>query len=632
MNLTSATDQFTKYLPVALNLWAQPNTRYAIIFLIAAGVLFVFTGGAKNRQGAQRQQTRAEDKPPLRVRRQPWHRRLKLWWIHKFDQPYYWKIGKWVANLNQTHGLVVGGSGSGKSTLVVQLILQPCISLFMRFMRKTGRWKRRPVLIISFDRSDPIEEATNVLEDRGIAVTRWRVRQANGWDMLQGDIEMIAEALPEGWPHGDNTGFFQQLATDAISAALHEQDDANVPRDFENMIERMDRIMDDDPETPDLARRTWVRRFRSLARVMGESIGNDFDLVSALQPEAVIHLSSNSYTNPSLTPLVGAMAITHAKLAAECVEGGGYLVLEEASFLKKRSDLLDDVAKSMRARGWRVLYLNQDPCSVGDALQVNFGVAVFMGLGPLAVKAREWCASVVKEFPGAFRAAELVLGATIDQLEGYVLINGRCRDVSIAPYITRAAESRAARRTGPDRPVSAPEPVIPPSASIPSASISKQEVRAPDAEPDRPLIYGPVAMPACYNGEHVPDEYRAQLEKIWLNHTDLGGFPGGLNGCYESGYARNNRGRPRCSLLGADWTTYILIRTLEDARLRGFTPEQTLGFMAEVKLKTGGGELTVDHVEGCENEVCDRPDHLAWEGRGRNSELYHERKREAAAA
>src|SRR5919204_6259204 len=67
-------------------------------------------------------------------------------------------------------------------------------------------------------------------------------------------------------------------------------------------------------------------------------------------------------------------------------------------------------------------------------------------IGPLAQKAREWCASVVKGFPGAFTAAELVLGATIDQLEGYVLMGGRCRDVSLPPYITGPAEHRPARR------------------------------------------------------------------------------------------------------------------------------------------------------------------------------------------
>lgn len=435
---------------------ADLNTRFAIAMLVVAGVLAI----ALKTPTSQTRVQRAKDRP-LRRRRQPWHRRFRAWRSQLFLQPFYWKIGKHVASLNQTHGLVVGGSGSGKSTLVVSLILQPSINEFMWLMRRTGFWKRRPVVIISFDRSDPIEEATNVLEDKGIHVERWRVRQSNGWNLLDGDIEMIAEALPEGWPHGDNTGFFQQLATDAISAALNEQDAAGIPRDFNNMIDRMDAIMALDPETPELARRTWVRRFRSLARVMGESIGQDFDLASALKPGAVIHISSNSYTNPALTPLVGAMAITQVKMAAEKTEGV-YLILEEARFLKKRADLLDDLATSLRARGWRMGYLNQDPCAVGEALQVNFGVAVFMGLGPLAQKARQWCADVVKGFKGAFKAEELVLGATIDTLEGYVLINGQCRDVSLAPYITRAAVHRDA--VGPVRPAS--EAILPAAGTV----------------------------------------------------------------------------------------------------------------------------------------------------------------------
>jgi hypothetical protein len=79
--------------------------------------------------------------------------------------------------------------------------------------------------------------------------------------------------------------------------------------------------------------------------------------------------------------------------------------------LKHRANLLEDLARSLRARGWRMVFISQNPNDVGDVLQVNFGVAVFMGLGPLAQKAREWCAAVVKGFPGAFRAEELVLGA-----------------------------------------------------------------------------------------------------------------------------------------------------------------------------------------------------------------------------
>lgn len=140
--------------------------------------------------------------------------------------------------------------------------------------------------------------------------------------------------------------------------------------------------------------------------------------------------------------------------------------------------------------------------------------------------------------------------------------------------------------------------------------------------------HGPVETPACYNGPHIPTQLREQLENIWLHHS----FPEGPDGCYESTYHRNNRGRPRCSLDGADWTTYILIRTLEDARLQGLNVDETLALMSRVKMLTAAGQLTVDHVEGCENEVCDRPSHLAWEGRGRNSELHWDRQRGDTAA
>lgn len=383
---------------------------------------------------------------PMRRRRQPWYRRLNGWRLRLGKQPFYWRLGNQTADLSQTHGLVVGGSGSGKSTLVVTLILQPSISLFMSFMRWIGQWKRCHVVILSFDRSDPIEEATNYVEDHRIAeVTRWRVRGLHGWDWLQGDIEMIAEALPLGWKQGDNTGLFMQMASDSISAALHQIDDLGIERTMPELIERMDAIMDADPEIPDLARRTWVRRFRSLARVLGDSVGLDFELVELLQSDTpqVIHISSNSYTNPALTPLVGGMSIAHIKLAAEQIKNV-YLILEEAAFLKNRSDLLDDLARALRARGWRIAYLSQDPNDLGSVLQVNFGVSVFMGLGPLASKARQWCADTVKDLQGAFVAQELILGGMIDQLEGYVLLKGRVRDVSLPPYITSEADRREA--------------------------------------------------------------------------------------------------------------------------------------------------------------------------------------------
>jgi hypothetical protein len=518
--------------------------------------------------------TRKDGIVSLRHRRQPWHRRLKLWWAHRLDQPYYWKIGRWIADLNQTHGLVVGGSGSGKSTLVVSLILQPTVNLKMWLMRRLGIWTRRPVVIVSFDRSDPIEEATNVLEDIGITVERWRVRQANGWNLLDGDREMIAEALPEGWPHGDNTGFFQQLATDAVSAALEEQDAEGLPRDFGDMIERMDRIMADDPETPELARRTWVRRFRSLARVMGESIGQDFDLVSALKPGAVIHLSSNSYTNPALTPLVGAMAITQIKMAAETI-GGVYLVLEEARFLKKRADLLDDLATSIRARGWRMAYLNQDPRAVGDTLQVNFGVAVFMGLGPLAQKARQWCADVVKGFPGAFRAEELVLGATIDQLEGYVLLNGRCRDVSLAPYITRAAEHRAAKGK--------PKEGVPPVAGTVDEDSGTVESGTVCEEQEKPDI--PVWL--------TKD---ADRQRVWSRMKRE------ACGCLRWQGGDNGAGRPK---------THMTVRGADGLKRKTSPTVYVLTY--EWVNGEDSAEPTLDHLCHTNDETCPGNDPCAWE-------------------
>jgi hypothetical protein len=560
-----------------------------------------------------------------------------------FKQPWYWHVGGVMTYLDQTHALIVGGSGSGKSTAVVSMILQPTVGLKMWLFRALGMWTRRHVVILSFDRSDPIEEATNEAEDLGRRVLRWRIRLGLGWNVLDGDREMIAESIPTIWSESPgSTGFFSQLMSDAIAQALEELDNAERVRTWPDMIARCDRIMEEDDEVPDLARRTWIRRLKSLARVCGESLGNDFDLVTELQRKepVIIHLSGNSYTNPKLTPLVGVAGLVQCKRAAEVVHNV-ILVLEEAAFLKNRSTEMDDLFRAMRARGWRILYLSQDPQDVGSVLASNAAVVLLMGLGPLARKSRQWCEDVVKGLPGlAVRAEELVLNVTLDQLEGY-LVAGRkgVQAVSLAPYITSAAVHRDA--VVPRRDVAQLVPVVVAADGIATASEplqhSERELDAEDMDAatedgleatvnelfrvqHKAPVYGPVQMPDWIDGHRLREDQRdtAQLQAIWMRHV----WPYGIEGCAETTYSlsqEGSNGRPRCTYMGRQWLVYALLLAVKEGL-----------DLNEVAMLMKARVLSVEHE--CENARCvDVERHCRWEAPGENAKLWHVHRRKAVA-
>lgn len=586
--------------------------------------------------------TTGKEDDEIRIRRRAWWRRFRAWRRNFFKQPWYWCVGGVVAFLDQTHALIVGGSGSGKSTAVVSMILQPTISIKMWLFRKLGKWKRRKVVVLSFDRSDPIEEATNEVEDMGTRVLRWRIRLGLGWDVLDGDVEMIAEAIPTIWSESPgSTGFFSQLMSDAIAQALHDMDAVGHTRTWNEMINRCDIIMEEDDEVPDLARRTWIRRLRSLARVCGQSLGNDFNLVTELSRDepVVIHLSGNSYTNPKLTPLIGVAGIVQCKRAAEVVHDV-ILILEEAAFLKQRRTEMDDLFRSMRARGWRILYLSQDPQDLGSVLEANAAVALIMGLGALAHKSRKWVEDVLKDLPGSkVRASEIVLNVTLDQLEGY-LVAGRkgVQPVSLDEYITGEAERRetVVHREDVARliPIVVNEDGIEPAADEPQPyedelDAGEADADAEDADSEAELlaqhthklpVYGPLQMPSWFDAHRLKEDQRdpLQLREIWNRIT----IPYGINGCYETTYALNqegSNGRPRAGYMGKSWLVYALLLAVKEGL-----------DLNEVAMLMKTRVLSYEHM--CENSRCVNVKHGKWKAPGDNAKIWHAHRRKALAA
>jgi hypothetical protein len=628
---------FSSLMDIGVDGFAVLVLIFAVFWLMLAVLVRQCVLAVQAAVAPKKKTPQTEDE--IRVRRRPWYRRLAAWRRNFFKQPWYWFVGGVMTFLDQTHALIVGGSGSGKSTAVVSMILQPTIGLKMFIMRKLGIWKRRPVVILSFDRSDPIEQATNELEDLGVRVLRWRIRMGLGWNVLDGDREMIAEAIPTIWSESPgSTGFFSQLMSDAISQALGAIDALGRQRTWREMITRCDSIMEDDDEVPDLARRTWIRRLKSLERVCGQSLGNDFDLVTELRKGAVVHLSGNSYTNPKLTPLVGVAGIVQCKRAAEVVRDV-ILILEEAAFLKNRRTEMDDLFRSMRARGWRILYLSQDPQDLGPVLEANAAVALIMGLGPLARKSRQWVEDVLKDLPGLkVRASEIVLNVTLDQLEGY-LVAGRkgVQAVSLAEYITDAAEHRetVVHREEVDELV----PIVVADDGLIAASEGLQhsadeldagEVDAGAEDGDReqdlldnsahkPIVYGPLPMPSWFDGHRLKEDQRDTLRllEIFQRETNING----VDGCIETSYSLNqegSNGRPRAGYMGKSWLVYALLLAVREGL-----------DLNEVRMLMEAKVLSCDHE--CDNNRCVRVSHLRWKAPGDNAKIWHAHRRKALA-
>jgi hypothetical protein len=502
------------------------------------------------------------------------------------------------------HMAIGATTGARKTTLIANLIMQA----------------NRPCVVIAGDSSPYALEA---MRARG-----WRVWSADGRNgglyCFEGSPREAAQIIAALFKMGQaDTGLQRGMAVGVFRNAIAAMDEAGQARSWSALRKA---LLEADP--PDgltnrnfeAAKVAWLARIDSLIDTLGAALGHDISVLELVRSECGLFFDLNAFSDMDMASRFGELAVRLTQHAADKT-GDFWWICDELGLFD--ADLLGQIVRTCRIRRVKFVGASQIISDFGKTLRGLVKVW-FVGEQTAADhESRRWCSDLTMGLVPAENFAE---HATPPGFY-YVVADGRVQDLQIAPW--HHPKPAAPMWILPSRrPTPSPDDPAPVSLSD-----SESPSRTMCVESDSELpVYGPVGMPEVY--EWAARTFAAypgivkQLRNIWEHHT----FPRGLNGCYESAYHTNNRGRPSCSLNGEDWTTYILIRTLEHCRLWEMTAKQTLAFMSQVKLDTASGRLTVDHVEGCENEICDRPEHLAWEDRGRNSELYHDRKRGDIAA
>jgi hypothetical protein len=172
------------------------------------------------------------------------------------------------------------------------------------------------------------------------------------------------------------------------------------------------------------------------------------------------------------------------------------------------------------------------------------------------------------------------------------------------------------------------EPVSPPETVT---ILTQPKKTDPDTvpEPDVEPVEGPPEMPLYWRGQSDMNPADVeQLATIWKRSY----FPKGMNGCYESTYRVNNRGRPMCNWRGQQWLPYALANALEDCRVAGWTGDQREAHIRQVQMQMGSQTLTVQHE--CGNIKCTRvgPGHTYWMSRSDNVDDMWQRRAEEREA
>lgn len=576
---------------------ADPQLRLALGLLGVAALLFVVLPGSKPgvKSASSNADTRSKYQQPVKLPKTG-NRGLLDRTVQNWIEPI--TLAGRTIETKDKHIAIGATTGARKTTLIAHLITQA----------------KRPCVVIAGDSSPYALEA---MRARG-----WRVWSADGRNgglyCFEGSPREAAQIITALFKMGaSDTGLQRGMAAGVFRNAIAAMDAAGVARSWPALRQAL--LTADPPDgltnrNFEAAKVAWLARIDSLKDTLGSALGHDVSVLDCVRSECGLFFDLNAFSDMDMAAQFGELAVRLTQHAADKT-GDFWWIIDELGLFN--SDLLGQIVRTCRIRRVKFVGASQIISDFGSTLR---GLVKIWFVGEQTAadhESRKWCSDLTMGYVPPENFAEHVTPPGFY----YVVADGRTQDLQIKPWHHPPPIPAMRIYTSLCAPTLAPD--APSSESPTSESNSKLEVRVADSELP---VYGPVALPEVYRWAaetfaSSPKIVR-QLFNIWEHHE----FPSGVDGCYESTYHVNNRGRPSCSLDGADWTTYILIRTLEDARLQGLGSTATLALMSRVKMETATGKLTVDHVDGCENEICDRPDHLAWEGRGRNSELYWDRR------
>lgn len=555
----------------ALTLWANEALRLPVAAILA-GCLLAIIFGNSNSKKYNKQKKEAD--PPLPKLGKP-NPIVRL--VRRPKKPV--TVGGVTFDRAWRHVGIIATTGARKSTLLALMAEQLDV----------------PCIIITGDHAPPLENYT-----RSVAGWVWRARGGIGWYPWGGPLESAVQRAEYMHPatSGD-VGVGRAMFKQAARVAWSQADDRGEVRTLAQLRAALPTVIRG--QTSAMMAENWQARLLELEQSLGDSLGASLDLVEALRQGTSVMVSLNSFQDTSNRGRFASIAVLEALRAADTLGNIG-VIIDEVGLIG--GDLFGDAVRTFRVRHVTGLFASQIAEDFPPEVRGNVNVW-FLGQQSGGDKAsRQWSSEATFGRIPASSFGEHAL----PHGKFYVVHGGYVEQATIPTWQDRhtrpPAELPACHLL-----LATPEEKV---KDLPASTIS--------AEPrvDAPIVEGPPEMPLQWRGsDDMPLRDRQQLENIWLHHR----FPGGLYGCHESTYAPATNGRVQASFRGKPVTVYLLSLVLAEGH-----------DLAQVQMLTAAGELTVDHLAGCENKLCTKVEHLGWEARGPNTSLYFERRRQDAAA
>lgn len=508
---------------------------------------------------------------------------------------------------------IVATTGARKSTLLAMLA------------GEVGK----PGIIITGDHAPPLENYTY-----SVGGWVWRARGGIGWYPWGGPLELAVQRAEYMQPKsGDDVGvgrgIFKQLARQEWGAA----DERGEPRTLGQLRKALPSITRNGQLSAGVAE-AWGSRLRELEESLGSSLGTELDIVEAIRSGITVMISLNSFQDVSNRKRFASIAVLEALRAADSVGNIG-VVIDEVGLVG--ADLFGDAVRTFRVRKVTGMFASQIVKDFPEEVRGNVGVWFLGQMSGGDRESRRWASDATfgRIAPEAFGEHALPQG------KFYVVHGGRVETMQVKTWEHRL--SFPPRDLPPTKwsteAVSGEKTVT---LSTPPSETPPDTVCDADEEEEKVIVReGPVAMPDwwkgmpwmnpadveqlgnIWSGKRVPKEHAPALGYV-VNTI----FPWGIDGCHESTYRVNNRGRPMTNWRGEQWLPYALALVMQDIRVARMGKEEAEGYIRVVRMRMAAKVLTVEHnKERCKSIKCHNVEHLYWMSRDDNVDTEHQVRR-----
>lgn len=345
--------------PWLLGLWAVENTRYALLLLLAAGLVsLAFRSSPKPKQ-PQAGPKLSQDEAQRPTNTSAWRRLL---WRVRPPRDLMRVDGLAIDRTRKPHAAWLGPTGAGKSSAVAVVRCNT----------------ERVWFAVTPDLSDPIIAAA--ARAGGFHWTAGVSAVAIDFMPKRRSPNDVAEYLTEVFRSG-GVGAWKRKAYLATADVVRRIDDADEQRSFGLIAQRLKEMCAKDRELK-MVCEGWIGRFESVSEKFGSSVGpHGLDLADLIKRNIPVLLDNDAFKHPGLVEDVVALGLAEGKAIADELPLGFRLIFEEAGQLGDRIELAYPFFRAGRRRNIAVDVLTQAETDLkyhgNDAITSNIATHVY---------------------------------------------------------------------------------------------------------------------------------------------------------------------------------------------------------------------------------------------------------------